>query len=80
MLLVAFDQVSTAGRKLVRIGPEVGDPGDLAIVSKLEKAQPGLGALRPVELDPAGRVLTLADDPLHRDVPVVAETLTLNRR
>jgi mycothiol synthase len=72
---VAFDQVSAADGKLVRFGPEIGDPGDPAVVSELEEAQAGLRAVRPVELDPAGCVPALADDLLHRDVPVVVEAV-----
>src|SRR6516162_7659318 len=67
--------MGTAGWKLVRFGPEVNDPGDLAFVVEIKEAQAGLPALWPGELDPAGRVLTLADDPLHRDVPVIGEAL-----
>jgi hypothetical protein len=70
--------MSAAGWKLVWVGPEVGNPGDPAIVSEFEKAQAGLCALVAGELDPAGGVLTLADDPLHRDVPVIGEASTLN--
>ena len=61
--------------KLVGVGPEVGDPGDLAVVCELEEAQAGLRALLPGELDPAGRVLALGDDLLHCDVPVIGEAL-----
>jgi hypothetical protein len=70
--------MGTAGWKLVRLGPEVGDPGGLACVAEVEKAQAGLAALWPGGLDPAGCALTLADDLLHRDVPVVKPS-TLNR-
>ena len=72
---VAFDQMSAAGWKLVWLGPEVGDQGDLAVFVELEEAQAGLRALLPGELDPAGRVLALGDDLLHRDVPVIGEAL-----
>src|SRR5260370_5550491 len=61
--------------QLVRIGPEVGDQGDLAVVSEIKEAQAGLRALRPGELDPAGGVPALTDDPLYGDVPVVREAL-----
>ena len=52
---VAFDQMSAAGWKLVWLGPEVGDQGDLAVFVELEEAQAGLRALLPGERDPAGR-------------------------
>ena len=39
--------MSTAVWQLVRVGPEVGDPGDLAVVSEIEEAQAGLRALPP---------------------------------
>jgi hypothetical protein len=65
---VAFDQMSTASWKLVCLGPEVGDLGDLVIVAEIKEAQAGLRAFLPGDLDPAGGVLTLADDPVHRDV------------
>lgn len=58
--------MSTAGWKLAWLGPEVGDRGDLAVVSEIKEAQAGLRALLPGELDPAACVLTLADDPRHR--------------
>src|SRR5579863_675773 len=73
--LVAFDQVSTRIGQVVGVRPEIGDPGDPAVVGELEEAQPGLRAFRAGELDPAGGVLALADDPLHGDVPVVREAL-----
>src|SRR6266705_31546 len=72
---VAFDQMSAAVGQLVRVRPEVGDPGDQAVVAELEEAQAGLGALRPAELDPARGVPARTDDPLDRDVPVVVEAL-----
>lgn len=75
MNLVAFNQMSAAGWKLVWIAPEVGDPGDPAIVSKIKEAQAGLRALSPGELDPAGGVEVLADNLPHRDVPVIGEAL-----
>src|SRR5215468_133880 len=74
-MLVTFDQVSTAGWKLIRVGPEVGDLGNPAIVAEFKEAQTGLSALWPGELDPAGGVLAFADDPLYRDVPVIGEAL-----
>ena len=67
--------MSAAGWKFVGIGPEVGDQGDLAVAGEFEEAQAGLGAFWPGELDPAGCVLTLGDDPLHRNVPVIGEAL-----
>src|SRR6266702_2603505 len=72
---VAFDQMSAAVGQLVRVRPEVGDPGDQAVVAELEEAQAGLGALRPAELDPARGVPARTDDPLDRDVPGVVEAL-----
>src|SRR5215475_1008718 len=72
---VAFDQVSAAGWKLIRVGPEVGDLGNPALVPEFEEAQTGLRTLLPGELDPARGVLALADDPLYRDVPVIGEAL-----
>ena len=65
--------MSAAGRKLVRVGPEVRDQGDPAVVGEIEEAQAGLRAFWPGELDPAGGVPAFADDPLHGDVPVVGE-------
>ncbi len=62
-------------RAPVRPWPEIGDLGYPAIVVKIEEAQAGLRALWPGELDPAGGLQALADDPLHRDVPVIAESL-----
>jgi AAA+ ATPase superfamily predicted ATPase len=73
--LVAVDQVRAAGGKVVRVGPEVGDPGDPAVAGQLEEAQARLCSFRAGELDPAGRVLAFADDPLHGEVPVVGEAL-----
>src|SRR5512135_1545578 len=67
--------MGTACWELVWLGPEVGDQGDLAVVFELKEAQAGLRALLPGELDPAGRVLTLGDDPLHGEVPVTGEAL-----
>src|ERR1700750_1466282 len=67
--------MSAASWKFVVIGPEVGDQGDLAVVGEVEDARAGLGAFWPGELDPAGCVLASADDPLHGEVPVVAEAL-----
>ncbi len=72
---VALHQMSAAGRQLIRIGPEIGDPGDQAVVAEFEEAQAGLGAFRAGEIHPAGGVLVLAHDPLHREVPVVGEAL-----
>ena len=70
---VAFDQMGAAGWEFVWLGPEVGDPGDLAVVGEIEEAQAGLGAFWPGELGPARCVLAFADDPLHGEVPVVGE-------
>src|SRR5215475_4892007 len=72
-MLVTFDQVSAAGWKLIRVGPEVGDLGNQAIVAEFKEAQTGLRALLPGELDPTGGVQALPDDPVHRDVPVIGE-------
>jgi hypothetical protein len=60
-----------ASWEFVWLGPEIGDLGNLAMVAKVEEAQTRLGARWPGELDPAGGVLTLADDPLYHDVPVI---------
>src|SRR5205807_8646468 len=64
-----------AGRKLVRVGPEIGDSDNSAVVVQIEEAQAGLRPLWPGELDQAGGVQTLADDPHYRKVPVIGESL-----
>src|SRR5215831_9627808 len=73
---VALYQVRPVGGRLIRLGPEVGYPGDPAIVAEVEEAQPGLGAVPGREPpDPARRVLALTDGPLHGDMPVAGEAL-----
>ncbi|HUK72304.1 MAG TPA: hypothetical protein VLW50_26640 [Streptosporangiaceae bacterium] len=60
---MAFDQMSMSGWKLAWLGLEVGDLGDLVIVSGIDEAQAGLRAFSPADLGPAGCVLTAARDP-----------------
>src|SRR5215831_20164679 len=73
---VALNQMRPVGGGLIRLGPEVGYPGDPAVVAEVEEAQPGLGAVPGGEPpDPARRVLALTDGPLHGDMPVAGEAL-----
>src|SRR5580704_5920784 len=67
--------MSTTSWKFVCLGKEVGDQGDLAVVCEIKEAQAGIGALRYGDFDPAGCMLPLANDPLHRDVPLIGEAL-----
>jgi hypothetical protein len=71
--------MSTAGWKLVWFGLEVGDSGDLVIVSEIKEAQAGLRAFSPGDLGPAGCVLTAAGDPLHRMCQSWGKPSALNR-
>ena len=72
---VPLDQVGTACRQLVRIGPEVGNAGDQTSVVELEEAETGLRALRAGELDPAHRARAFDEDPLDGDVPFAWKAL-----
>src|SRR5215471_2080613 len=66
---VALHQVRPVGGRLIGLGPEVGYPGDPAVVAEVEEAQPGLLAVPAGEPpDPARRVLALTDGPLHGDM------------
>ncbi len=62
-----------AGRKLTRLGPEVGYPGNPAVLIEIEEAQPGVVVTGIGELNPARRVAALSDDPLHLEMPVAGE-------
>jgi hypothetical protein len=67
--------MSAAGWKIIRLRPEIGDPGNPAIVLQIKEAQARQGSIRHCGVDPAGGVLALADDLLQRNVPVIAEAV-----
>src|ERR1017187_8567018 len=68
--LVTIGQVVASGRGIIRIRPEISDPGNPAVIIEIKEAQPGLRTGLTRKPDQAHRLTIPAHDPLDRQVPV----------
>jgi len=64
-------------RKFGWRGPVVRYPGDPSVLIEVEEANPWIVVTSIRELDPAGRVAALPDDPLDGQMPVAGEALLI---
>ena len=75
---IPFDEVRSLCGQFIRIGPEVCDTSDFAVVLQLEKTQPSLGvAVGGRRIRPAGGVQPFADYLNNDQMPLTGEALSV---